>query len=292
MESSDSRRSVSERGRWSRGWLTAVLAIAEGLGATRAEAAPSKDALRCEGQARDAQLAREKRSYIAARPLLLACASAECPALIQKDCSRWLDEVDLATPTLVLELRGTAASDARIAMDGRALIRAFDGTSIPVDPGPHHFVVQVTGRANLERDIVVFEGEKLRKLTFEVTLPPAPPLLPPARIEQRLPSREPERIGPLPPPARAEATLRVPFWIATSTAVAGLAAGGMLLYVTNVQRGYLDDQCQSLGGCREDERDALRARLLVGDVLLGVGLVASVAATIFYFVGQRTAPAR
>lgn len=254
-------------------------------------ASPSKEALRCEGQARDAQLARDKHAYTSARPLLLACARAECPALIQKDCSRWLDEVDAATPTLVIEVRGSAGGDARIVMDGRPLSGAFEGASVAVDPGPHHFVVQVMGRANLERDIVVFEGEKLRKLTFELPAT-VPPPTGPVRNEPQKPPPEAEHIGPPVPAARARPALPVAFWIATSTAIAGLAAGGILTYVSAVQRGFLADQCDSLAGCSDGEKSALRTRLLVGEVTLGVGIVAGVVATIIYLVDHRAAPAR
>jgi len=178
-------------------------------------------------------------------------------------------------------------------VDGRPLSGAFEGASVAVDPGPHHFVVQVTGRANLERDIVVFEGEKLRKLIFEIpaTVPPPTGLV---RNAPQKPPPEAEHIGPPAPAAaaRARPALPVPFWIATSTAIAGLAAGGILTYVSAVQRGYLADQCDSIAGCGDGEKSALRTRLLVGEVTLGVGIVAGVVATIIYLVDLRSAPAR
>ena len=225
-----------------------------------------------------------------ARPLLRACASAECPALIQKDCSRWLDEVDAATPTLVLELRGSEVLDAGLVMDGRALRHALDGAGIAVDPGRHHFVIQVKGRPDLEVDIVVFEGEKLRRVRFDVPAPPIPVASGPQAGQGKPPSRDADRVGP--PAPKPSPAPRAPFWFATSAAIAGLAAGGILVYVGNVQRGYLADECRSVNGCTEGDKAALHTRLIAADVVLGAALLAGAAAALIYLLDHRAAPAR
>ena len=264
-------------------------ALLVALGSARAEAAPTKTALRCEAQSRDAQVAREKHAYLSARSLLASCASAECPALIQKDCSRWLDEVDAATPSVVLEVRGVAAASARVSVDGKPVDRALAGAKIALDPGAHRFVVQAEGREKLDTEMIVFEGEKLRKLVFELVEVPLPRSPPPPPLRPA-PPREGDRIGP-PPPAAPAPGLGAPFWVLTSVAAAGLATGASLFYVGGVQREFLADRCRSLAGCTEGDKDALRTRLLVADVAVGVGLASAVAATVVYLV-RRSASSR
>jgi serine/threonine-protein kinase len=101
-----------------------------------------------------------------AREQLVLCASASCPALVRADCAQRLSELDAASASIVFEATDDAGRDlsaVQVTMDGQPFLDRLDGTSKPVDLGPHQFVFTSPGLAPANKTIVVREGDKARR---------------------------------------------------------------------------------------------------------------------------------
>ena len=99
------------------------------------------------------------------------------------ECSRRIDEVRGAQPTLILAAHdgaGNDLSDVQVALDGAPLVTALEGLPVVVDPGEHTFTFRAAGQAPVERTLVVREGEKNRREGVVLVPPPAPPPVVPA----------------------------------------------------------------------------------------------------------------
>ena len=136
----------------------------------------------------------------AERSQLLICAAPSCPADIQKECLRRVDEVNAAIPTLVFEVKDAAGNDlsaVRVTMDGEVLAERIEGSALSIDPGEHTFVFEAAGQPPVRRQLVIREAEKERResvrfgaATTAVTAPTPAPMtsqtersgLPPQRV--------------------------------------------------------------------------------------------------------------
>ena len=101
-----------------------------------------------------------------AREQLRACASPSCPAMVRDDCTKRLDELERAQPTIIFDVKDLAGRDVssvQVVVDGRALADRLDGTALGVDPGEHAFTFVVAGQAPLTQTFVIKEGEKERR---------------------------------------------------------------------------------------------------------------------------------
>lgn len=102
------------------------------------------------------------------RAQLLICAAPSCPQEVQNECLRRANEVSLAIPTIVFELRdaGTGAnvSATRVWMDDELLSEWLNGGAVAVDPGEHRFTFESRGRAPLRVRLLIRESEKARRV--------------------------------------------------------------------------------------------------------------------------------
>src|SRR5687767_6782093 len=114
-----------------------------------------------------------------ARASYMQCASETCPAVLREDCSKLLNDVEAALPSIVLSAKvdGHDATDAKILLDGEMPEGALDGRSIIVDPGQHIARFERPGSAAVEVKIVAKEGEKNRLVVGSFVMPriAAPP---------------------------------------------------------------------------------------------------------------------
>lgn len=102
----------------------------------------------------------------AARAELRLCADPSCPAIVRDDCTLRIDEVGVAQPTIVFDVKdatGGDVADAKVTMDGAVLPGRLDGTARMVDPGEHVFTFEVAGSLPVKRTFVIKEGEKQRR---------------------------------------------------------------------------------------------------------------------------------
>jgi hypothetical protein len=108
---------------------------------------------------------RRDNKLSAAREQLRTCAEPSCPGVIRDDCSRRLDELDRAQPTVVFETKDGAGKDltaVKVSIDGKPLADGLTGAALAVDPGAHTFTFEVAGQAPISEQLVLHEGEKGR----------------------------------------------------------------------------------------------------------------------------------
>src|SRR5690242_17352112 len=91
----------------------------------------------------DAQMLRKKERLTEAREKLALCAHKSCPALVQKDCTQWLAEVDAEQPTIVVVAKdenGADTLDVKVSLDGKLVSESLGAGAVAVDPGEHTLV--------------------------------------------------------------------------------------------------------------------------------------------------------
>jgi len=153
------------------GALLASLALA-----TFARSAPARadDVGDCAAASEDGELLRIKGHLRDARSKFLSCARPVCPDVIRRDCNQWVSEVDASLPTVVLGARDAALHDlaaVRVWLDGVLLVDRLDGKAFPIDAGDHVVRFEMEGRAPIEENVIIREGEKNRPLTVTFAAP-------------------------------------------------------------------------------------------------------------------------
>ena len=227
-----------------------ALAIVLGAGTAHADAT-------CISAYEQTQTLRKDGKPLAAKAQAAVCAQSTCPALLTKDCTKWLAELEAVIPSVVLDPRtpaGGLRADVRVKLDGVALTEKIDGKPLVLEPGSHTFVFEADGAAPIERTIVLREGEKSRKLTVA--------------IATAAEGRSDERPIPL------------GVWIFGGVSVVALATSAVFAIDALGKKSDLD-QCKPR--CAADDVDAMSARFTLADVALGAGVMAGAAAAYLFF---------
>jgi hypothetical protein len=123
-----------------------------------------------------AQSHRREGKLAAAREQLRMCSNPKCPALVATDCTKRLDELEAAQPTIVFDVKDGMGRDlvaVNVSVDGHLLTDRIDGTALAVDPGEHVFTFTVPEETPISRSLVLREGEKRRHERIVVGSPPA-----------------------------------------------------------------------------------------------------------------------
>lgn len=199
-----------------------------------------------------AQVQRRKGQLNAARKSLIHCVRDVCPAFLRQDCSQWLNEVERAVPSIVVEARDSAGQDrpdATITIDG-VTVQLTDGKSVTLDPGPHSLHVEAPGLTPAALQIVVREGDQRRRIGVTLVRPTTRPV-----------------------PALS--------WVLAGAGVVAIGVGAGFGIRGLSDRAALDDrQCKP--SCPSSEVDSIRTSYWVADVSLGVGAIALGAALWLY----------
>jgi hypothetical protein len=156
-----------------------------------------------------------------------------------------------------------AAPNDRVAIDGTS---ATLGSVVDVDPGVHLVRLQRESQIVAESSIDVGEGKDVT-VTLVVRTPP--PAAAPA----------PERPVAPAPPAPEPSRTPVLGLVLGGVAVAALATGGF--FAVGGLSGYSeleDSGCIASRTCKEEAVSSVQTKVVVGDVLLGTGLVVAIAA--------------
>jgi hypothetical protein len=249
----------------------------------RCARAADKTSLACIRAAEDGQAARDRGELLHAREIFAACAARECPAVLRRDCTGWLEDARRQTPSVVIVARDTAGRDlvdVQVSLDGVLREAQLDGTAIELDPGPHVVRVEAAGSDPVEERVMLAAGEKNR--TINVTLaahkPPAAttPGAPPASARVAPPAGA----GPAQEPGRgASRGGGLPFtsYLFGGVALAGFGVFGYFGYRGMSDADHLRNTC--VPACRSADVDAVHSKLVVADVALGVGVVSLAVAT-------------
>lgn len=213
-----------------------------------------------------AQLARADGDLLASRKHLLACLYPECPAIVQKDCGGWLEEVQRDLPTVIVAARRDEVDldAAELRIDGQPF--ALGGLEIPLNPGRHLFRASLPSGETKEQSVLLAVGERGRRVVFEWTTPR--PVI--------------ENVAPGPPERAARTTRPVPssVWVALGVGGAGLATGAVLGTIALVEKDGLS--CAPF--CSSGARGSIDDKLLAADVGFGVGVLGLLAAGTLYWL--------
>ncbi len=239
-------------------------AVVLGVAVLLAAPAASADAT-CISAYEQTQTLRKDGKPAAAKAQAAICARDTCPALLTKDCTKWLAELDAIIPTVILDPRsatGQPRTDVRVKLDGAAITEKIDGKPLSVEPGAHTFVFEADGGPPVERKVVVKEGDKAIKVT--TTLAAAPPA---AREEDR----------PIP----------MGVWIFGGVSIVALATSAIFAIDGLGKKSDLDD-CKPR--CSSGDVDSMSTSFTLADVALGAGVMAGAAAA-YLFLTRPTAEA-
>jgi hypothetical protein len=228
----------------------------------------------------EAQLLRRNGRIGAARARLVACSVAGCPALVSRDCTAWLSELDAEQPTVILAAHDDLGRDVgilRVTLDGQPFATKLDGRPIDVDPGSHVVRGQFPDGRAVELTVVVRATEKDRVIRLDL----------PRRAERPPPPPPPP---PPPQPPAAEGPPVFTFVIG-GIGVVGLASFAYFGLTGRFQESRLASRCAP--NCSEDDLNGVRRSYLAADISLGVAIVAIGAATWFALTArQGPRPAR
>jgi hypothetical protein len=163
------------RAGWTAGVLSAGLTIGLSLasGPARAADPTTPECLAANDGSINLRRAHKLR---AARAQSLICIAASCPAEIRRECSRRVEAINAAIPTVVFETVDATGNDlaaVKVTIDGEALVEHLEGTALSIDPGPHAFTFEAAGKAVAKKDLVILEGQKDRRVHVELAEAPA-----------------------------------------------------------------------------------------------------------------------
>jgi len=234
-------------------------------------ATPEQVCIRAHEQA---QVLRLDGSLMQSRSNLKACSQEVCPAVVQRDCVRWLDEVSSQIPTVVFEAI-TEAGDAQrvtVKQGNQVLASELDGRPLEMDPGYYEFHLELPGHAPKVVSVLLKQGEKNRLVSVDFRRAPEP--------------RDLGAVAPLPPPAQPAPRVTRSRPTPTSVYVLGgvslVSAGAATILGINTKakedRAYED--CAP--ACPDERIDSIERWALATDVAIGVAIVSAVTATILY----------
>jgi hypothetical protein len=237
--------------------LLATSLLALDLGARTAKA---DDTDACLAAYEKAQQLRKDGGLGASREQLNVCVQPKCHALIKRDCSMWMAELEKAVPTIIVNARDAGGRDllaVRVLVDGAVLQDRLDGKPHEVDPGVHLFRFERDGSVLAEERIVIQEGEKGRVINVKVGAAETPSSGPAAR---------PEPSAPAP----------IGGYVLLGVAAVGASAFGIL---AAIGKHDLDEMRKEPGGCAPrcdpSRVNAVRSEIFAANMSLGVGLVAA-----------------
>lgn len=152
---------------------TALALLASATLSAVAPLARADDKQACLAASEKAQQLRNAGKLTEAREQLSICGRAECPKLIQTDCTQWMREVLDVIPTVVpaaKDRRGRDIVDVRVSIDGKVAAESLDGKPIAVDPGVHTFKFETKGAPPHEEQMVVRQAERNRLVTATLAI--------------------------------------------------------------------------------------------------------------------------
>lgn len=231
---------------------------------------------------------RRENKLRAARAKFLSCANDRCPPLVRKDCTQWYQDLTAEQPTVVFEVHdatGAELTDVRVRADGELVADRLLGAAHDVDPGTHVFRVELPSGDVIQDTLLIKVGEKNRRVVFGKALAAQPGPVAPT----------PAPVGPAPADkATSERGGGVPplAWVFGGVTVVSLAVFAGFSIAGSAKESDLRDTCAPF--CAQDDIDSAKRSYLIGDIALGVGVVAA-AATIYVLLtnsGSRSAQAR
>lgn len=254
----------------------------------------------CIGGYERAQELRKQGKLRGSKEQLLVCSRPTCPKVLRDECSKWLDEVQASMPSVVVEGRDAddrETAQIKVSVDGVVVAERLDGRSIDVDPGPHVFAFQ-HGDATSEQSVLIREGERNRKLVASFAKKREPTADVSTKRDETRRGRDaasssssrPEPTSPTPIDDDASsAVTRRPVrpitYAFAGLTVIGAAGFATFALIGKNKAGELATSCSPR--CATRDVDDLRRTYLVGDIALGVSIIALGAAVVTHATRPR-----
>jgi hypothetical protein len=276
-------------------WLCRALTAFVGVGAVSGstavvahaqEESPSKAS--CAQAYESAQESRAAGQLQETQTRLSLCARPECPSFVQKDCARWLGEVERELPSIIVKADGLDADAAiSVKIDGNEVAGALGGQAITLDPGRHELVADSPGRTSVNRVIVAQQGVQNRVVSLD--------------FAEQMPARATTELEA--DTGSSDSTLRPYAYVAWGVGAVGLGAFAVLGTLGRADERGLKDDCPSAttdpalvapGVClksRADDRKAIYEReFVLADVGLVTGIIGAAAGTVLFVLAATEGP--
>ncbi len=209
----------------------------------------------CVAASEKAQQLRNAGKLSEAREQLTICGRAECPKLVQQDCTEWMRELLGSLPSVVpgaKDKNGRDLVDVRVSVDGKVMTETLDGKPIALDPGVHRFRFETKNAPPVDEQIVVKQGEKNRIINVTFATP-----------------EDKHVVGPSPPITNKG---KDPPYLAYVFAGLGVAVGAVALVVdlgANSDARTLRGTCAP--NCKQADVDDIDKRYTLAGVTAGIG---------------------
>jgi hypothetical protein len=259
------------------------------------EAAPSKAS--CAEAYESAQESRVSGALQQTRSRLAYCAQTECPSFVQKDCARWLEEVDKELPSVVVSVVGlddtSSASGSQalsLKLDGREVPEPLSGKAISLDPGKHELVLERPGADPITRTILAQQGVQNRSVEFRLA-------------NASLGSDSPSSVGL---DSSGASPMRTGAYVAWGVGAVGLGAFAVLGTLARTDKDRFEEECAKKtaipanvapGVCLEttldDRKSSYEREEVMADIGLLTGIVGAATGTVLFILSKDSgAPAK
>jgi hypothetical protein len=251
--------------------IAASVFVAMVAGPAVAQGDVTKD--QCVAANASGQELRRDHKLASARAEFRTCGDPSCPGIVRDDCTRRLEELEAAQPSIVFDAKDGSGHDltaVAVTVDGRALTDKLDGSPLQMDPGDHAFTFTTAGVAPLSQTFVLKEGEKERRERIVLGMLPG--------VASSEGEAAPE------PRAAPRAPLRTIGFVAGGIGVAGLIVGAAfgLSAISKNNASNADGHCDasgcdptgtSLRNTALGDATASTVAFVAGGVLTAAGLV-------------------
>lgn len=165
-------------------------------------------------------------------------------------------------PRLKLTVIGVASAELpQVSIDGKPTPSALLGVERPVDPGAHHFIVQVLGVVRANQDLTVAEGESYQVELDARPVVPADALAPAEATAN---------------PGAGSSSRRTLAYVALGLGAVGLGVGTYTGLVALHHKSNLDSECHpDCPRSAADEMSSWRGNRTISWVSYGVGIAAA-----------------
>ena len=221
----------------------AALALLAAFACSSRTAAADVTKLQCVSANGNGQSLRRAGKLAEAREQFKICTDPKCPGLVVADCTRRLDDLESAQPTIIFDVKdglGHDLSAVTVGVDGHPLASTLDGTPLSIDPGERAFTFTTANQAPVTQTFVLREGEQGRHERIVIGPPPPP-------IATATPASTAESASE--PPASDGRTLKILGVTAAAVGLAGIAVGSVFGLETASEANKQKTDCPSEMNC-------------------------------------------
>lgn len=223
-----------------------------------------------------------------AREKLMACGAEDCLLAVKKDCVAWLGEVNTNMPSLVIVAKapdGEETQDVRVYVDEELAAQKLDAKGLEVDPGTHKLRFELEGSKSVTKEVLLRQGQKNKVIEVRFTW------------DGPISTSAPASSGK-PPTAEADSAVTtksrggppVATYILGGAGLVAAGAGAFFWLSAESKKKDLEDS-HCAPNCSPDDVDAVRTNRIVGDVLMGVGVVSiGIAVVLWVTSGKPESP--